>query len=424
LVANIWTWIPPGFHFKIYFRLELTLCGLGVLSPTHAHALVVASRVKFTKLRSEIGSRPSLLTDECGIQSGESREHLLETQSPETSSEPPVAHSDHQAVGDEPPVSLTPPEHQPDIVRSPVCPTEHQQDVYDPPVALPKQERDAGEPPVALPPGEQDASEPTMALQEHVHDAGEPPMTLPEYVPGVGEAFPVAWPAVYQENASPLLAEPLLDVTGLDCESLGTHALQRAYAGYFPAEAMKTNALGCYAQYLKPYLEQMPGWNAIGAVSANRTERNFPARMAYDANMLERLMNVRPQDLPADLQKSEGWLHAALTQCMSNLPDFDYSGWVKMPWQVFEKDPRLKGNPSIFLHHLFNKHAGEVIFVQRLEVGVVARPWNVNVHHPQFYMDAHINAVSKDEAELAAGFFWAKKKGNRQAPPVARSCGS
>ena len=355
-----------------------------------------------------------------------------------------MAHSDHQAAGDEQPVSLTPPEHQPDIVRSPVCPTEHQQDVYDPQVALPKQERDAGGPPVALPPGEQDASEPAalpkqerdagkppVALppgeqdaSEHVHDAGQPlpeyvpeyvpeyGVTLPEYVPGVGEAFPVAWPPAPQHHFWPLLAEPMLDVPGLECPHLSTKALQKAYTACFPAEAMDTRPLGFYAQYLKPYFEQMPDYDA--AKSTNPTERNFVARMAYDANFIERLMTKGPQDLPATLRQSEGWLYEALTECMQILPDFEKSnGWRKMPWSEFRQDERLAGNPSKFLHHLFAKHAGEVILVQRDEAGVVARPRNVNVHHPQFYLDAHINTVSKEEAELAAGFWWAKKKEKR-----------
>ena len=329
-----------------------------------------------------------------------------------------MAHSDHQAAGDEQPVSLTPPEHQPDIVRSPVCPTEHQQDVYDPQVALPKQERDAGgppgalpagKPPVALPQGEQDAS-------EHVHDAGQP---LPGYVPqGVPEDVPEYGAGLleymlYVLEYMPLLAEPMLNVPGLECTHLSTRALQKAYTGDFPAEAMETRPLGFYAQYLRPYLEQMPGWDA--AKSTNPTERNFPGRMAYDANMIERLMTAEQQDLPAALVKTEGWLYDALTQCMKILPDFEKSnGWVKMSWSAFKQDERLAGNPSEFLHHLFAKHAGEVILVQRTETGVVApRPRNVNVHHPQFYLDAHINAVSKNEAVLAAGFWWAKKKEKR-----------
>ena len=85
-----------------------------------------------------------------------------------------------------------------------------------------------------------------------------------------------------------------------------------------------------------------------------------------------------------------------------------------MPWRVFENDPRLAGNPSIFLHFLFAKHAGEVIFVQRDEVGTAARPWDVNAHHPQFYIDAHMNPVSAGKAELAAGVFWVKKKDKRK----------
>ena len=148
-----------------------------------------------------------------------------------------------QAVGDDPPVPLTPPEHQPDMVRSPVCPTEHQQDGYDPPVAPPTKgvrfagwppgtrpqgEQDASEPPVALPPGEKDASEPPIALQEHVRDAGESPMALPEHVSGAaGEAL-VAWAAASPQHVSPLLAEPLLDVEGLFCETLSTQGLQKA----------------------------------------------------------------------------------------------------------------------------------------------------------------------------------------------------
>ncbi len=68
------------------------------------------------------------------------------------------------------------------------------------------------------------------------------------YVPGVGEAFPVAWPPAPQHHFWPLLAEPMLDVPGLECPHLSTKALQKAYTACFPAEAMDTRPLGFYAQ--------------------------------------------------------------------------------------------------------------------------------------------------------------------------------
>ena len=326
-------------------------------------------------------------------------------QLPETSSELPVAHSEHQAGGDESPLSVTPTEHQQDSVMSPVCPTEHQQDVYDPPVATPKQERDAGHPPVALSPGEQHASEPQKALQEYGHGASERPIALPEHVLDRRRT-------AYQLCVPPPLDDPVLDHEGLDdCDILVTRALQSAYANRFPAEATKTHALGFYAQKLKPYIEKMPGWDPEKAV--NPTERNFAARVNYDANMLERLMTADPEDLHPDLKKTEYWLHPALTTCMYMLPNFQFEGWAKMSMLEFERDPKLEGNASRFLHHLFSKHDGEVILVHREDVGVVARPWDMNVYHPQFYTDAHVSPTSKYNMKLAADFFWSKKGGKR-----------
>ena len=91
---------------------------------------------------------------------------------------------------------------------------------------------------------------------------------------------------------------------------------------------------------------------------------------------------------------------------MDGLPNLDFFGFVGLSDDEFKT--KFDGNLKTFLNHMFEKHDGEIIYIDR-HVRAASGAWHPDtlaLHHEQFYCGA---GTEQTKARLAARRAWEGK---------------
>ena len=160
-------------------------------------------------------------------------------------------------------------------------------------------------------------------------------------------------------------------------------AQTKASYATFPGAAFDMEPLGPYAKTYAAALEQA---RRSAHLPAERTSRDFISRVAYDALQIGRLF-----DLPPKTASGVNWglWGEAFKQSCEVLPDPDYMGFVALSERALKE--KFQGSVTVLLHHLFEKHNGEIIEVRREFKGVeslasVSPEVRRELHRPQYYV--------------------------------------
>ena len=184
-------------------------------------------------------------------------------------------------------------------------------------------------------------------------------------------------------------------------------AERKAQYATFPGAAFDTSPLGPYA---KKYAKELVALAEVrdARSKVQKTSRNFIARVAYDAVQIERLLYSVAT--PASGGPWGDW-GEAFKKCCTVLPDLEYCGYVGLSEEAFQN--KFRGNALLLLHHMFEKHNGEIVVVWKADRGLydLADAWpsvRQEIHRPQYYT---LNTKEVDvKRNLANRYFTRKNK--------------
>ena len=117
----------------------------------------------------------------------------------------------------------------------------------------------------------------------------------------------------------------------------------------------------------------------------HKTSRNFIARTAYDAVQIEYLFDFVAK--PASGGSWGDW-GEAFKKCCTVLPDLEYCGYVGLSEEAFQN--KFQGDARNLLHHMFEKHSGEIVVVWKADRGLedladTLPSVRQELHQPQYY---------------------------------------
>ena len=152
----------------------------------------------------------------------------------------------------------------------------------------------------------------------------------------------------------------------------------------FPYEATNFDPQGDYARHHLEYLHADGRFHSYG----EHRDRDFVSRVFYDGLILKfRMVNLIEGYGPPSTVR---WAQSNLLWCLSIKPNTFFLGYVAFTNIEFQNG-QFKGNVTKYLHHLFEKHAGETIILEAREGELVSNPRLQTMHHSQFFVNAHLS---------------------------------
>ena len=195
-----------------------------------------------------------------------------------------------------------------------------------------------------------------------------------------------------------------------------TIAVEKACSASFPSECSNTQALGEYGLYYKEILARFYEAKAQWKVMNNPhydpelnkpkavDSRDFIARAAYDSKQIRSLLEVCLHPARSGCPQWGPW-EEPLLRCLKYLPDLNYFGFVPLPEEKFAL--HWNNDHALFLHHMFEKHHGELIVVDRRVGDPVPLPSSPNCEllvHPQFFaLQTHTHKNARRLAQRHIG---------------------
>ena len=183
-------------------------------------------------------------------------------------------------------------------------------------------------------------------------------------------------------------------------------AKMKAQCATFPGAAFDASPLGRYAIKYAAELDALAA--ARGAQpKVHKTSRNFLARTSYDAVQIQRLFDFGSSPEGSSVFSIWG---EAFKKCCTVLPDLDYCGYVALSEEAFQN--KFQGDARNLLHHMFEKHSGEIVVVWKADRGLedltdTLPSVRQELHQPQYYT---LNTEEVDVKRNLANCYFTKNK--------------
>ena len=196
-----------------------------------------------------------------------------------------------------------------------------------------------------------------------------------------------------------------------------TRNLGSAYVAEFPAEAYVQCPLGRYALELAEVAKKI----GIKEPDQPKQARDFASRTCFDSVVLKKIMMkmMSPawpeivRELPVNEQAQWIQRQQTLATCCQRKPDLRYLGFGRLTDADFKR--KFEGNDVTFLQHMFEARYGEAINVSFcVKNEPVANPRLVAMHHSQFFVYAHKDALQQRACQEAKEYYgWKPEWKNR-----------
>ena len=211
---------------------------------------------------------------------------------------------------------------------------------------------------------------------------------------------------------------------GVDLETMTS----KAFKVTFPREAENTMPMGPYETHYKKELEALQEINESQR-QVHCTSRDFIARTSRDAVQLRCLIAavVSPAQSVARTSRNRGSIEiirslqrgnaTRLDTCFVIKPDIDHFGVERLTENKFQRV--FKGDIRVFLKHMFEKHHGEIIYVNKHHKGITENPDNPAFYHHQYVTG---NSANDRAARRNSYCFFKDKSACGDPSKVAEFC--